>query len=132
MRPTVAIVAADEPHAAAKMPQPTTLICSRRPGRRFIHGARPSNISSESLVRKRISPIQMKSGSAVRVQLVLLPQIDVAMIGPAGAPVPTTKIASPVAISAMPIHSPLTRKNVSATVEKTARRAKSISVLSRR
>ena len=40
----------------------------------------------------------MNSGSAVRVQLVLLPQIDVAMIEPAGASVPTRKIASPVAM----------------------------------
>ena len=47
----VAQVAAEEPETAAKMVQPSTLKCSSRPGRRVSKGARPSNMSSESLVR---------------------------------------------------------------------------------
>ena len=43
------------------------------PGCQFSHGARPSNICSESRVRNRISPIQMKSGSAASVHDALEP-----------------------------------------------------------
>src|SRR5438552_3306173 len=84
MRPIVAAVAAEEPEIAAKMPQPKTLQCISLPGNGAIHGARPRNMSSEILVRNRISPIQMKSGSAVSAQLVLAPQIVVAIRLPAG------------------------------------------------
>src|SRR5512134_405674 len=70
----VAQVAEDEPETAAKMPQPKTLTCIRRPGSQPSHGARPSNISSESLVRNRISPIHTNSGSAASVHEAFEPQ----------------------------------------------------------
>src|SRR5688572_11022247 len=70
----VAQVADDDPETAAKMPQPKMLTCIRRPGSQPSHGARPSNISSESRVRKRISPIQTKSGSAASVHDAFEPQ----------------------------------------------------------
>src|ERR671910_2682922 len=72
----VAQVADDEPETAAKMPQPKMLTCISRPGSQPSHGARPSNISSDSLVRYRISPIQMNSGSAASVHDALEPQND--------------------------------------------------------
>src|SRR3954467_12820971 len=80
----VAQVAADDPETAAKMVQPITLVWSRRPGKRLTHGARPRNMLSLSLVRNRISPIQMNSGKAVRVQLEAEPQTVMAMASPAG------------------------------------------------
>src|SRR5918995_7103739 len=70
----VAQVAEEEPDTAAKMPQPKMLTCIRRPGSQPSQGARPSNISSESRVRKRISPIHTKSGSAASVHDALEPQ----------------------------------------------------------
>src|SRR4030095_2256070 len=60
----VAQVAADEPDTEPKMPQPRMVVCISRPGTLLSHGARPSNISSESLLRNRISPIQMNIGNA--------------------------------------------------------------------
>jgi hypothetical protein len=65
----VAQVAALLPDTAAKMAQPTTLTCSSRPGSDCIQGARPRNMSCDSRVRNRISPIHTNSGSAVSVQL---------------------------------------------------------------
>mgnify|MGYP005610980775 CR=1 FL=1 len=62
--PMVAQVAADEPDTEPNTPQPMMVVCISRPGTRLSHGRRPSNISSLSLVRNRISPIQMNSGSA--------------------------------------------------------------------
>ncbi len=80
----VAQVAADEPETAAKIVQPMTLVCSSRPGTRSSHGASPRNMSSESRVRNRISPIQTNSGSAVSVHDDELPQIVTAIASPAG------------------------------------------------
>src|SRR6478736_4311564 len=65
--PMVAQVAAELPDTAAKIVQPMMLVCSRRPGSRSSQGARPLNMSSDSRVRNRISPIQQNSGSAVSV-----------------------------------------------------------------
>src|SRR3546814_17491148 len=65
IRPIVAVVAADEPETAAKIPQPITLTCISRPGIRVIHGESPLNMSSARRVRNRIPPIQMNSGRAV-------------------------------------------------------------------
>ena len=110
MRPMVAAVAADEPEMAAKMPQPTTLVCIRRPGSGSTHGARPRNMSSEMRVRKRISPIQMKSGRAVSAQLALEPHTVVAMTRPAGELVNASIATSATASSVMPIHTPSTRQ----------------------
>jgi hypothetical protein len=70
----VAQVAADEPDTEPKMPQPRMVVCISRPGMLFNHGRRPSNISSDSLVRNRISPIQMNRGRAASSQLALLSQ----------------------------------------------------------
>lgn len=64
MRPTVAVVAADEPQTEANMVQPSTVRCDSRPGTRRSQGERPVNSASEIFVRKRISAIRMKSGSA--------------------------------------------------------------------
>src|SRR3546814_8317760 len=64
MRPTVAVVAADEPDTAANIVQPSTLTCSSLPGSAALHGASPLNSDSDSLVRNRISAIRMNSGSA--------------------------------------------------------------------
>ncbi|CFO93511.1 Uncharacterised protein [Bordetella pertussis] len=47
----VAAVAADEPLTAAKIPQPSTLTCTRRPGRRRTQGPSPLNMSSARRVR---------------------------------------------------------------------------------
>src|SRR4029078_13441756 len=82
--PMVAQVAALDPETAAKIAQPTTFVWSSRPGRRCIHGARPLNMSSLRRVRNRISPIQMKRGRAVTVQLDDEPQIVTAIASPAG------------------------------------------------
>src|SRR3954465_13130690 len=81
---TVAQVAAEEPDTEPKMPQASTLTCISRPGMRLSHGARPRNTSSDSLVRNRISPIQMNSGNAASVHELLLPQMVVASTGPDG------------------------------------------------
>ena len=48
MRPTVAVVAAEEPEIAANMVQPSTFTCSSRPGRRVVHGASPVKSEAES------------------------------------------------------------------------------------
>src|ERR1700712_3675981 len=80
----VAQVAADEPDTAAKMAQPITLVCSRRPGTFSSQGARPLNMSSDSRVRNRISPIQTNRGRAVRVQDDDAPQMVTAIASPAG------------------------------------------------
>src|SRR5258708_34615756 len=64
----VAQVAADDPDTEPKIPQPSMVVCISRPGILLSQGERPSNISSESLVRKRISPIQMNIGSAASEQ----------------------------------------------------------------
>ena len=80
------------------------------------HGASPRNISSDSLVRNRISPIQMNSGSAASVHDALLPQIVVASTAPAGMLPPTNCMPSqPQAISAMAIHTPPASSTTSST-----------------
>src|SRR5262245_29866646 len=78
-----------------------------RPGSQFSQGAKPRNISSDSRVRNRISPIQMKSGSAASDHEALLPHTVVASTLPAGMPPPTNCMpAHPVAISATAIQTP--------------------------
>jgi hypothetical protein len=86
---TVAQVAAEEPDTEPKIPHASTLTCMSRPGMRLSQGASPRNISSDSFVRNKISPIQTNSGSAARVHDALLPQIVVASTGPAGMLPPT-------------------------------------------
>ena len=75
MRPTVAVVAADEPEIAANSVQPSTLTCSSRPGRRVVQGVMPANSVSESRVRNRISAIRMNIGSASSSGVVVTFQI---------------------------------------------------------
>ena len=105
----VAQVAALEPETAAKIAQPTTLVCSSRPGRRCIHGARPRNMSWLSRVRNRISPIQMKSGRAVSVQLDDEPQIVTAIASPAGRELKSCMPIQATPDSVRPIQTPLAR-----------------------
>src|ERR1043166_157867 len=92
---TVAQVAADEPDTEPNRPQASTLTCISRPGSQLSHGASPRNISSDNVVRNRISPIQMNSGSAASAQEALLPQIVVASTGPAGMLPPTNCMPTP-------------------------------------
>ena len=103
----VAQVAALDPETAAKMAQPTTLVCSSRPGRRCIQGARPLNMSWLRRVRNRISPIQMKSGSAVSVQLDDEPQIVTAIASPAGRELKSCMPIQATPESVRPIQTPL-------------------------
>ena len=105
-------VAAEDPDTAAKIPHPTTLTWSRRPGRRTSHGARPLNMSSDSRVRKRISAIQMNSGSEVSAQLLLELNTAVAITLPIGAEensiMPTAP--TPISDSAIQMPDPSSRK----------------------
>src|SRR5262245_34410577 len=127
----VAQVAADEPETDPKMPQPSTLTCSRRPGMRPSHGARPRNISSDSLVLNRISPIQMNSGSAASSQDAALPQILVASTAPAGIPPAANCMPSqPQACRLMPIHTPDPSTTTSTTAIRTEMPSKSMERLS--
>src|SRR6476619_1104016 len=112
----VAQVAALDPETAAKMAQPTTLVCRRRPGRRCIHGARPLNMSWLRRVRNRISPIQMNSGSAVSVQLDDEPQIVTAIASPAGRELNSCMPIQATPESVRPIQTPLARMRKSATI----------------
>ena len=117
--PTVATVAADDPEMAANIVQPAMFTCSRPPGRRRMMGDSPLNRFSDSLVRNRISPIQMNRGNAVRVQLDAAPQMVVAMASPTGLDVnsiiPT--VATPIRLIAT--HTPVpnsrnrTNRNIS-------------------
>ena len=112
----MAQVAADEPDTAAKIAQPMMFVWSSRPGRRSIQGASPRNMSSESRVRNRISPIQMKSGSAVRVQLDDEPQIVTAIASPTGRVVKSSMPTNATPTSARPIQTPVPSRRKSAAM----------------
>lgn len=64
IRPTVTVVAADEPLTDAKSAHPSTVKWLSRPGTRRNHGARPVKSDSEIRVRNSISAIKMNSGKA--------------------------------------------------------------------
>src|SRR3954452_18850568 len=64
MRPITCVVAADEPEIAAKIVQPITFTCRRRPGSSPAHGASPWNSERDKRVRNSNSPIRMNSGNA--------------------------------------------------------------------
>src|SRR5882672_6583341 len=102
----VAQVAAEEPDTAAKMPQPTMLTCIRRPGSQVTQGDRPANISSDSLVRNRISPIQTNSGRAASDQEALELQNDWNRLTSGGLLVKNCRPNQATALIAMPIHRP--------------------------
>src|SRR4030042_428503 len=112
--PIVAQVAAEDPEIAAKIAQPTTLVCISLPGRGPIQGARPRKRSSESRERKRISPIQIKRGRAVSVQLDREPQTVVAMASPAGRVVKSSIEIQATPIRDSPTHTPDPRRKKSA------------------
>lgn len=107
--PTVATVAAEEPDMAANTVQPAMLTCSNPPGKRRSSGESPLNRYSDSLVRNRISPIQMNKGNAVKVQLDDAPQIVVAIASPTGRVVNSIipMVATPIRLTAT--HTPVPR-----------------------
>jgi hypothetical protein len=113
----VAQVAADEPETAAKMPQPITFTCVSLPGSHCTHGESPRNISSESLVRNRISPIQMNSGNAASVHDALALQVVVARTVPIGTLVVSAIATRPTRPRETAIHTPL----ASTTIMKASR-----------
>ena len=108
----MAQVAADEPETDPKMPQPRMVVCIRRPGTLFSHGARPSNISSDSLVRNRISPIQMNIGSAASVHEAFEPQKAVNRFLPGGVPVRRAMPIQPTMARVIAIQTPLARNSI--------------------
>ena len=108
--PTVSTVAAELPETAANTVQPTTLVCSSRPGRFAIQGLRPRNMSSDSRVRNRISPIQMNRGKAVSAHDDDAVQIVVIMASPAGRLVKRVMPTHATPISASPIQTPVPSK----------------------
>src|SRR3954471_10458916 len=114
----VAQVAADEPDTAAKIVQPITLVCNRRPGNRLTHGASPRNMLSLSLVRNRISPIQMNKGRAVSVQLEAVPQTVTAIASPAGREENSCMPIQATPPSVRPIQTPLPRSRNSVTISR--------------
>src|SRR3954464_1647761 len=114
----VAQVAAEEPETAAKIVQPITLVCSRRPGSRPTHGARPRNMLSLSLVRNRISPIQTNSGRAVRVQLEAAPHTVTAIASPAGREENSCMPIQATPVRVRPIQTPLPRSRNSVTISR--------------
>src|SRR6056297_4258742 len=110
MRPTVAVVAADEPETAANSAQPKILACRSRPGSRVVSGARPENMSDDSRERNRISPIQMNIGSAVRSQMLSAPQTLVPNTSSAGAVEASIIAASATAMRENPTQRPSARQ----------------------
>src|SRR2546430_17054294 len=100
----VAQVAAEDPDTAAKIVQPMMLVCSRRPGTRSSQGASPLNMSSESRVRNRISPIHTNSGSAVSVQEDAVPQTVTAMASPDGRDEKSSMPIQATPANGSPIH----------------------------
>jgi hypothetical protein len=105
----VAQVAALDPDTAAKMVQPITLVCNKRPGRPCTQGARPLNMSWLSRVRNRISPIHTNSGSAVSVQLLLEPQTVTAMASPPERDENSAMAIQATPVSVRPTQTPLPR-----------------------
>ena len=114
--PIVAHVAADEPETAAKIAQPMTFVCSKRPGNLFNQGAKPLNKSCERRVRKRISPIHKKRGNAVSVQLEDAPQIVMAIASPAGLVENNSIPIQAVPANVRPTHTPPAKKPKSETI----------------
>src|SRR4029434_5304585 len=109
----VAQVAADDPETDPKMPQPRIVVCIRRPGTRLSHGESPVNICSESLVRNRISPIQMNNGSAASSHDAFASQnavkrfFDVMAVDSVVNQIMPT---APTMASVMPIHTPIVNR----------------------
>src|SRR4030081_1762226 len=102
----VAQVAADEPDTEPKIPQPRMVVCISRPGTLLSQGERPSNISSDSLVRNRISPIQMNIGRAARGQEGVGAQKTVERVFAGGVAVKKAMPIQPTIASVMAIQTP--------------------------
>ena len=77
-------------------------------------------MSSDSLVRNRISPIQMNIGSAVSVQLEEAPQMVVTMASPTGREVNRIMASQPQESRPSPIHRPAANRAKSAAIRKPA------------
>src|SRR6185436_12222697 len=99
-----------------KIVQPMMLVCRSRPGTRSSQGASPLNMSSDRRVRKRISPIHTKSGSAVSVHDDAVPQIVTAIASPAGRELKSSMPIHATPASASPIQTPLPSSANSATI----------------
>ncbi len=83
--------AAEEPETEAKIVQPITLVCSKRPGRALTQGARPRNMLLGKVGAVQNGPfVHTNRGSAVRVQLLAELQMVMAMASPAGRAVKKT------------------------------------------
>jgi hypothetical protein len=118
MRPTTCVVAADEPEIAAKIVQPMTFTCSRRPGSNAAHGASPLNKDWESRVRNRISPIRMNSGNASSSCVVRIFHAYCASSLSSGMSRNSASRIVPVTARVQPIHMPPAR-NVNSTTNMT-------------
>src|SRR2546422_69626 len=102
----VAQVAAEDPDTVPKIAQQSMFTCINRPGSQPSHGESPSNISSESLVRYRISPIQTNIGSAASVHEALDPQNDWNRFTSGGVLVKNCRPNQATAAREMAIHTP--------------------------
>ena len=102
----MAQVTALEPATAAIIPQPTTFTCNNPPGKLDSIGARPLNISEESLVLKSISPIHINKGKAVNAQFQLASHKVLARRDPTGAGVKNSSNIYPKVINAGATHIP--------------------------
>src|SRR5216683_7409414 len=106
MRPITCVVAADEPEIAAKIVQPITFTCRRRPGSSPAHGASPVNNDRDRRVRNSTSPIRMNSGNANSSCVVRMFQAYCGSSLSSGIErnIASSKVA--VIVSVSPIHSP--------------------------
>ena len=98
--------------------QPTILVCTSPPGNFASHGDSPLNISSDSRVLNRISPIQMNSGSAVSVHELDEAQIVVTIASPTGRVVNSSIPNQATPISARPTQTPVPSRNSSTVINR--------------
>src|SRR5690606_29502937 len=82
------------------------------------HGDSPRNMSSDTLLRNRISPIQMNRGSEVSAQLLEALQRVVPSSGPVGELVNAIIPIPPTIMSTPAIHTPLARNAISTSSRK--------------
>ena len=75
-------------------------------------------MSSDSLVRNRISPIQIKSGNAVKVQEDADPQMVITMLSPTGRLVNSSIPIQATPASDRPIQTPLPKMANRARIKK--------------
>ena len=116
--PTVVRVAALDPDRAAKVAHPRIFTCNKPPGRRRNQGERPENRFSDSFERNKISPIHMKRGNEVRLQVAEWDQMVVAIASPKFMSVNSSMATMPVASSDRPTQTPIPSKASSAKIRK--------------